>query len=253
MYNNENQQLPKLVFGIHAVLEAVRSGKEIERLIIKKEMSGEALRELMKACRDRNIPYQFVPIDRFDRITRKNHQGLVAYMAEIEYQPLEMVISAIFEAGREPAILVLDHITDVRNFGSIARTAECAGFDAIVIPDKGAAQINSDAIKTSSGALHNINVCRVINLTNTVKYLKECGLKVFAATEKAKTPYYKTDMRGPVAIVMGAEDTGITPEILRYADELVQIPMIGKTSSLNVSVAAGIILYEAVKQRLSGV
>jgi 23S rRNA (guanosine2251-2'-O)-methyltransferase len=231
----------------------VRSGKEIERIVIKKEMSGEALRELMKACRDRDIPYQFVPIERFDRITRKNHQGLVAYMAEIEYQPLEMVISSVFEAGKEPAILVLDHVTDVRNFGSIARTAECAGFDAIVIPDKGAAQINSDAIKTSSGALHNINICRVTNLTNAVKYLKECGLKLVAATEKAKDPYYKADMKGPIAIVMGAEDTGITTEILRFADELVQIPMIGKTSSLNVSVATGIIVYEAVKQRLSGV
>ncbi|HEY9123400.1 MAG TPA: 23S rRNA (guanosine(2251)-2'-O)-methyltransferase RlmB [Bacteroidales bacterium] len=251
MFNRDKQPQPKLVFGIHAVLEAVRSGKEIEKLIIKKEMSGEALRELMKACRERNIPYQFVPVDRFDRITRKNHQGLIAYMAEIEYQPLEMVVSAVFEDGREPAILILDHITDVRNFGSIARTAECAGFDAIAIPDKGAAQINSDAIKTSSGALHNINICRVTNLTNAVKYLKDCGLKVFAATEKAKQPYYKTNMKGPVAIVLGAEDAGISPEILRYADELVQIPMIGKTSSLNVSVAAGIIIYEVVKQRLS--
>jgi len=241
----------KLIFGTHAVIEAIRSGKEIEKLILKKDLSGEPLREILKASRERDIPYQFVPIERLDRITQKNHQGVIAYIAEIEYQKLEQVIPFIYEQGKTPFILVLDHITDVRNFGSIARTAECAGVDAIVIPEKGAAQINEDAMKTSSGALNSINVCRVNNLSKAIQFLSESGLKIIAATEKGNDFYTQPDYSGPVAIIMGAEDTGVSSEIIRKADAIVKIPLYGKVSSLNVAVASGLMLYEVVKKRIS--
>lgn len=241
----------KLIFGTHAVIEAIRSGKEIEKLVLKKDLSGEPLREIIKASRERDIPYQFVPIERIDRITQKNHQGVVAYIAEIEYQKLEQVIPYLYEQGKIPFILVLDHITDVRNFGSIARTAECAGVDAIVIPEKGAAQINADAIKTSSGALHSMNVCRVNNLAKAVQYLSESGLSITAASEKGADYYNQPDYSGPVAIVMGAEDKGISPEIIRNANSIVKIPLLGNVGSLNVAVASGLMLYEVVRQRLN--
>jgi 23S rRNA (guanosine2251-2'-O)-methyltransferase len=241
----------KLIFGTHAVIEAIRSGKEIEKLVLKKELSGEPLREIIKASRERDIPYQFVPIERMDRITQKNHQGVIAYIAEIEYQKIEQVIPYIYEQGKTPFILVLDHITDVRNFGSIARTAECAGVDAIVIPEKGAAQINADAIKTSSGALHSMNVCRVNSLEKAIQFLSESGLSVVAASEKGNEFYTQPNYSGPIAIVMGAEDKGISPEIIRKADSIVKIPLYGNVGSLNVAVASGLMLYEVVKQRLN--
>jgi 23S rRNA (guanosine2251-2'-O)-methyltransferase len=240
-----------LIFGTHAVIEAIRSGKEIEKLILKKELSGEPLREILKASRERDIPYQFVPNERLDRITQKNHQGVIAYIAEIEYQKLEQVIPFLYEQGKVPFILILDHITDVRNFGSIARTAECAGVDAIIIPEKGAAQINADAIKTSSGALHSMNICRVNNLTKAIQFIAESGLSIIAASEKGSQYYSEPDYSGPVAIVMGAEDKGVSFEILRTASSIVKIPLLGKVSSLNVAVAAGLMLYEVVKQRNS--
>jgi 23S rRNA (guanosine2251-2'-O)-methyltransferase len=240
---------PNMIFGSHAVIEALRSGKEIEKLFLKKELQGDVLRELLKGARDRDIPYQFVPNEKLDRITRKNHQGVIAYISEVEYQKLDQLLPMLYEQGVEPFILVLDHVTDVRNFGSIARTAECAGVHAIVIPDKGAAQINSDAMKTSSGALHTIPVCRVNSLIDTVKYLADSGLKIFAATEKGHELYNEVDYKGPVAIVMGAEDIGVSYDIIRKASHNVKIPLFGKVQSLNVSVATGLILYEVIKTR----
>jgi 23S rRNA (guanosine2251-2'-O)-methyltransferase len=238
-----------LIFGAHAVIEAIRVGKEIERLILKKELSGEVLREILIAARERDIPYQFVPIERMNRISSKNHQGVIAYISPIEYQPLENVLPGLFEKGIDPFILILDHITDVRNFGSIARTAECAGVHAIVIPDKGAAQINADAIKTSSGALLNIPICRTNILGKAVQLCAESGLKVIAASEKGYEIYSNADYSGPVAIVMGAEDEGVSSEIIRKADQIVKIPLLGKVESLNVAVATGLILYEVVRCR----
>lgn len=240
-----------LVFGTHAVIEALRSGKEIEKIFLKKNLSGEILREIMKGAREYNIPYQFVPDEKLKSITNANHQGVIAYISEIEYQKLEQVIPYLYEQGKAPFILVLDHITDVRNFGSIARTAECAGVDAIVIPEKGAAQINADAIKTSSGALHSINVCRVNNLQKTIQYLSESGLTIVSASEKGDQYYTQPDYSGPVAIVMGAEDKGISHDIMKKSDSIVKIPLFGKVGSLNVSVATGLILYEIVKQRIN--
>lgn len=238
-----------MIFGAHSVIEALRSGKEIEKIILKKDLMGEVLREVLKGARERDVPYQFVPSERLDWITPKNHQGVIAYLSSIEYQKLEQLIPMLYDEGKEPFILVLDHITDVRNFGSIARTAECAGVHAIVIPDKGAAQINADAIKTSSGALHTIPVCRVTNLLKTIQYLAESGLKIIAASEKGNQSYNNISISGPVAVVMGAEDKGITPEILRKATHIVKIPVLGKVQSLNVSVATGLILYEVVRNR----
>lgn len=244
-----NPQQPNIIFGTHAVIEAIRSGKEIERLFLKKELSGEILREIIKATREFDIPYQFVPNEKLDRITRKNHQGVIAYISEVEYQKIEQLLPMLYEQGIEPFILVLDHITDVRNFGSIARTAECAGVNAIVVPDKGAAQINADAVKTSSGALHTIPVCRVSNLLKCIQFLSESGLKIYAASEKGAEVYNQVIYSGPAAIVMGAEDTGISSDILKKADHIVRIPLHGKVGSLNVAVATGLMLYEALKHK----
>ena len=246
---NTRPQQPNMIFGSHAVIEAMRSGKEIERLFLKKELQGELLRELLKGARERDIPYQFVPIEKLDRITKKVHQGVIAYISEVEYQKIEQLLPMLYEQGVEPFILLLDHVTDVRNFGSIARTAECAGVHAIVIPDKGAAQINADAIKTSSGALSIIPVCRANNLTKTIKFLSDSGLTIVAASEKADKLYNEINYKGPVAIVMGAEDKGVSFEIQRYAHHFVKIPILGKVESLNVAVASGLMLYEVVKQR----
>ena len=238
------------IFGAHAVIEALRAGKEFEKIIMKKELSGDTLREVLKISRERNIPYQFVPLDRLNRLTSKNHQGVVAYISSIEYQPIEQIIPNLFEKGIDPFILMLDHITDVRNFGSIARTAECAGVHAIVIPDKGSAQINADAIKTSSGALHTIPICRAGNLTSVLQFCSNSGLKIIAASEKGNEVYSKIDYSGPILIVMGSEDEGVASDILRKANNIAKIPLFGKVESLNVSVATGLILYEVVRQKV---
>jgi 23S rRNA (guanosine2251-2'-O)-methyltransferase len=238
-----------IVFGSHGVIEALRAGKEIEKIFLKKNLSGEVLREIMKSCRDLNIPYQFVPDEKLNNITRKNHQGVIAYISEIEYQKLEQLIPMLYEQGQIPFILVLDHITDVRNFGSIARTAECAGVHAIVIPDKGAAQINADAIQTSSGALHNMNICRVSNLTRAIQFLSESGLKIFSASEKGSENFNSVNYTVPAAIIMGAEDTGVASGIIDQSDYTIKIPVFGKIESLNVSVATALILYEVIRQR----
>jgi 23S rRNA (guanosine2251-2'-O)-methyltransferase len=239
-----------IIFGSHPVIEALRSGKDIEKLLLKKDLSGEVLREVLKYSRELDIPYQFVPNEKLDRITRKNHQGIIAFVSEIEYQKLEQIIPMIYEDGKEPFILILDHITDVRNFGSIARTAECAGIHAIVIPDKGSAHINADAVKTSSGALNVVPVCRVNSISKAIDYLKDSGLKIIAASEKGKELFYKADLSGPVAIISGSEDVGVSAEIMNKADKIVKIPMFGKIESLNVSVATALIVYEAIRSRL---
>lgn len=240
-----------IIYGIHTVLEALRSGKELERIIIKKEFSRPALGEIIKYCRKHQIPYQLVPPVRLDKITGKNHQGIIAFLSEISYQPIEQIVPQLFEEGQTPFLLVLDHITDVRNFGSIARTAECAGVHALIVPEKGSALINADAIKTSSGALHTINVCRVHSLVNTLKFLKDSGIMLYAASEKGTDLYTDVDFSRPVAIVIGSEAKGISPEILRLCHSQIRIPVLGKINSLNASVATGIILYEKVRQQLA--
>ena len=237
------------IFGIHTVIEAINSGKEIERILVRKGLQGELYHRLLDLAHKMQIPMQLVPVEKIDRITRKNHQGIVAFISPITYYNIEEIIPKLFEEGKTPLILILDQVTDVRNFGAIARSAEVAGVDAIVIPDKGAAQINSDALKTSAGALHLIPVCRVKSLIMTVKFLKNSGLKIVAATAKGEKFYDETNMTDPLAIIMGSEDLGIEASLLRIADEWVKIPQSGQIESLNVSVAAGIMIYEAVRQR----
>ncbi len=238
------------VFGLHSTIEAINSGKEIDRILISKGLQGELFQELMKLVRQFEIPVQMVPIERINRVTRKNHQGVLAFISPIAYQPITEIIPMLFEQGKNPLILILDRITDVRNFGAIARSAEVAGVDAILIPEKGAAQINADAIKTSSGALLTIPVCREKSLINTVRFLKNSGLKVIAATEKGELNYFSCDMTQPLVIIMGSEETGIDTALLKIADEWTKIPQLGTIQSLNVSVAAGILLFEAVRQRI---
>lgn len=239
-----------MIFGIRAVIEAVEAGKDIDKVLVKRELSGELFKELQTVLRAHDIPMQRVPVERIDRITRKNHQGVIAFTTQITYQKLEQIIPMLYEQGRNPFIVILDGITDVRNFGAIARTCEVAGVDAIVIPQRGSVSVNADAVKTSAGALLSIPVCRENSLKEAIRYVKESGIKVVAATEKAADYYTKSDLTVPVAIVMGAEDVGVDIEHLRACDELVRIPQFGKIESLNVSVAAGVMIYEVVKQRM---
>lgn len=239
----------EMIFGIRAVIEAIEAGKEIDKVLVKRELSGELYMELQQLVHDREIPMQRVPVERIDRVTRKNHQGVIAFTSAVAYQKLEHIIPLLYEQGKSPLILLLDGVTDVRNFGAIARTCEVAGVDAIVIPARGSVTVNADAVKTSAGALHTIPVCREQSLKEAIIFLKNSGVKVVAATEKAAAFYTESDLAVPVAIVMGAEDTGVATEHLRVSDELVKIPQFGTIQSLNVSVAAGVLIYEVVRQR----
>ncbi|MFI5149200.1 MAG: 23S rRNA (guanosine(2251)-2'-O)-methyltransferase RlmB [Bacteroidia bacterium] len=239
-----------LLYGLRAIKEAVLSGKEFDRVFVQKGLKSEIFGELRRLLEDHNIPYQFVPTEKLNRVTNnRNHQGIVAFISHILYHKVEDVLPGIFEDGKTPLILVLDRITDVRNFGAICRTAECAGVQAVVIPAHGAAQVNGDAMKASAGALHTIPVCREPNLKTAIAYLKECGLKIVSITEKASDYYPAADYSGPTAFILGSEEDGISPEYIKNSDARVKIPMNGKIESLNVSVAAGIVLFEAVKQR----
>ena len=239
----------EIIFGIRAVIEAIQAGKEIDRLLIKKDMQGDLSRELFAAIKGLDIPVQRVPVERLNRITRKNHQGVIAFTTQITYQHIEDLVPTLFEQGKDPFFVLLDGVTDVRNFGAIARTAECAGVDAIIIPSKNSVSVNADAIKTSAGALHTLPVCRENQISSTIKFLKNCGIRIAGATERGDKDYTKGEYRGPICLVMGAEDKGIPQEHLALCDEWVKIPILGKIESLNVSVAAGILIYEIVKQR----
>ncbi len=249
-YNNrESRESNQMVFGIRAVIEAIRSDKEIESLYIQRGIGGGLLSELKELMHEYGIVAQQVPIEKLNRLTQKNHQGAVAFISPIIYQKIENIIPEVFERGEVPLILVLDGITDVRNMGAIARTAECAGVHAIVIPAKGSAQINPDAIKTSAGALYKIPVCRHDNFMQTIRFLQESGLQLVCCTEKTKDDIYTPDYTPPTAIIMGSEEDGIRNDLIRIADHLAKIPMFGEIESLNVSVSTGVILYEAIRQR----
>ena len=251
MQTKEQQKAnDSLIFGLRPVIEALRAGKEVDRLFVQTGLKNELATELMSLLKKNNVPFQYVPVEKLNRLTTKNHQGVVGYISSVVYQKIQDVLPLVFEAGKTPLILILDRITDVRNFGAIARTAECSGVDAIIIPSKGGAQINADAMKTSTGALHTIPVCRENNLKETIHFLRESGLQVVACTEKTKEMYYQQDYTLPVAIIMGSEEDGVSPEYLKEVDAQAKIPLLGQISSLNVSVATGVILYEVVRQRL---
>ena len=239
------------IFGIRAVMEAIEAGKDIDKILIKKDLQGELVGELFDLIREYNIVTQRVPIERINKITRKNHQGVIAILSAVTYHSLENLVPQVYEEGMLPFVVVLDGITDVRNFGAISRTCECVGANAIVIPERGSVTVNADAVKTSAGALHYLPVCREKNVVSAIRFLKDNGYQIVAAPEKAQITYTQADYTGPVAIVMGAEDTGISPEVLRLCDTMVSIPQFGNIGSLNVSVAAGVMMYEVVRQRLA--
>ncbi len=239
----------EFIFGTRAVIEAIHKNRTIEKILIKKDLKNELYHQLSSLIKEYNIPYQYVPVEKINRITRKNHQGVLAFISPIEYSDIEIILPGIFEKGKDPLLLIIDQITDVRNFGAIARSAECAGVDAIIIPEKGMARIGSDAVKTSAGALHHLPICKVKNLVKTVQFLKDSGIRIVAATEKAEKLYTKSNLKTPVAIVMGSEDAGISNTILSISHEQLRIPVLGKIETLNVSVSAAIMIYEAVRQR----
>ena len=238
-----------IIIGFHPVIEAVKANKTIDKILIKKGLRGDLFQECFALIRKFDIPFQYVPQEKLNRITRANHQGIIAQISAIEYQNIEQVLPIVYESGKDPFLLILDGITDVRNFGAIARSAEAAGVDAIIIGTKNAATINADAVKTSAGALTKITVCRTKSISDTLKFLQQSGLMLAGATEKSNELYFQTDLTGPLAIIMGAEDKGLSENTLKQADALIKIPMIGTINSLNVSVACGIILFDTVRQR----
>ncbi|MFA6924441.1 MAG: 23S rRNA (guanosine(2251)-2'-O)-methyltransferase RlmB [Bacteroidales bacterium] len=238
-----------IIYGIRPIIEAIKSGKEIDKVIFQDGLKGQLFFELRDLLKEFEIPFQFVPAEKLNQITTKNHQGVVCFISSIEYQKIEDIIPLLFENGEVPLIMMLDRITDVRNFGAISRTAECAGVHAIIIPVKGSAQINEVAIKTSAGALNKIPVCRTIKTEETITFLKNSGLQIVSCTEKTEKLFYDIDYTLPSLIIIGSEEDGISKSILDKSDEIVRIPLKGEIESLNVSVAAGIVLFEVVKQR----
>ena len=239
------------IFGLRTVIEAIESGRQIDKVLIKKDLNGELARELFGKMKEAGVLSQRVPLEKLNRITMKNHQGVVALLSPVDYYSLEQIVPALYEDGRVPFIVLLDGITDTRNFGAIARTAECAGVDAIVIPERNSVSVNGDAVKTSAGALLHIPVCRERSISGALKFLRDNGYMTVGATEKGTESYTDPDYSVPTAIVMGAEDHGISDESLRLCDHLAAIPLIGNIGSLNVSVAAGVMMYEVVRQRLA--
>lgn len=246
---NKTVKPDQLIYGPHALIESIRAGVDITKVMAIRGSVGQLLDDAIRACREAGIPVQFVPRERFDFIREKNHQGICGFISPISYHKLELLVPKLFEEGKDPLLLILDRITDVRNLGAIARTAYCAGVDAIVIPKTDAAPVNEDAIKTSAGALLKIPVCRESHLKTTLEFLNQSGFNTIACTEKAKDNLSQTDFSGPVAIIMGNEESGISPDLIKRCTYMAKIPMDFGLSSLNVSVAAGIALYEAIEQR----
>ena len=241
--------MQNLIIGIRPIMEAIQAGRQIERVLLKTGLDGDLFRSLLELIHKHNIPYQFVPIEKLNALTSASHQGVAAFVSLITYIGMEEIIAQIAERKETALILLLDGVTDVRNFGAIARSAECAGVHAIVVPAKGAAPINADALKTSAGALNRIPVCRVPNLRTALYYLKDSGIQIVSATEKSTKLVYDCNFNQPTAIIMGAEDVGISDTVLKLSDEKVKIPLQGEIQSLNVSAAAAVVLFEVVRQR----
>lgn len=239
----------KILFGIHSVHEALQAEKEIDKIYLRRALVNDEVRAIKQLARAQRVPIFEVPAEKLNRFTRGAHQGCVAIMAQVSYTDIEQLIPMLFEQGEDPFVVVLDGVTDTRNFGAIARSAECAGAHALIIAERGSVSVSADAVNASAGALMRIPVCRVSSITQAAVYLRECGLQLIAASEKSALPYYQTPLVGPIALVMGGEHEGISPAVLRQAERSVVIPQKGKIGSLNVSVAAGIILFEIARQR----
>ena len=238
-----------LIFGIRPVVEAIEAGREIEKLYIRKGAEGQLMTELRDLCLRHRVRVQEVPVEKLNRLVRGNHQGVVAQIAAIAYVQLDDILERVPD-DETPLVVVFDGVTDVRNFGAIARSAECAGAHGLIAPLKNSAPVNAEAIRASAGALTTIPVCRVGSIRNTIKTLQAEGFQVVAATEKSRKLLYDADLRRPTALVMGAEETGISKEVLKLCDERLAIPLIGRIESLNVSAAAAVLLFEIVRQRI---
>jgi 23S rRNA (guanosine2251-2'-O)-methyltransferase len=239
----------EMIFGTRAVIEAIKAGREIEKIYIQSGLNNDLIKELINTAATHKAPYSFIPQVKLDRLSNKNHQGVVCVLSAVQYVPLENIIDKCYSEGREPFFLIVDRVTDVRNFGALARTAECAQVDAMIIADKGNAPITGDAMKTSAGALNHLPVCRVKDMKKTFQLLKDNGIQIIACTEKATNTIYQIDLNTPIAIILGSEEDGISPQMLKDADHLAKIPLMGSIESLNVSVAAGIVVYEKIRQR----
>jgi len=239
----------EIIFGTRAVMEAIKAGREIEKIFVQAGLNNDLIKELIQTAKSNGVPFTFVPQAKLNRLSTKNHQGVICMLAAVSYANLEGIIDKAFQEGREPFLLIVDRVTDVRNFGALARTAECAGLDAIIMGDSGNAPITGDAMKTSAGALSHLPVCREKDMKKAIRFLKESGIQIIACTEKATDQLYNLDLNTPLALIVGSEEDGISPQLLKEADRVAKIPMKGKISSLNVSVAAGISIYEAVRQK----
>jgi 23S rRNA (guanosine2251-2'-O)-methyltransferase len=240
------------IFGIKPIIEAIDAGKPIDRLFIQKGLKSPHFSPLWDRIKAQKIPFRYVPMDRLRRITTKNHQGVVAFLAPVALATVHQVVPSIFEAGADPLLLILDRVTDVGNFGAIVRSAEVAGVHAIIIPEKNSAPLSGDSVKTSAGALMRVPICRERKLPEIVRQLKDSGIRIVAVTEKTHQQLYEAGpFDGPLALIMGSEEDGISTELLDLADEAVAIPMFGKLGSLNVSVATGVVLFEMIRRRLA--
>lgn len=238
------------IFGLRAVIEAINSGETIEKIFIQKGLKGSLYQELEVLLKDANISHSFVPVEKLNRFSNKNHQGVVAQISPISYYDIDDLILNVIESGTTPLFLLLDQINDVRNFGAIIRTAECTGVNGIIIQKKGSAPINGDTIKTSAGAVFKIPICKVDHIKDALFHMQASGIKVIAATEKTEKTLYQIDFTEPTAIIMGSEGRGINPSVLKLVDDKAKLPILGDIESLNVSVACGAFLYEVVRQRL---
>jgi len=247
---NVKKSSEEIVFGVHPVIEAIRAGRELNKIIIAKGIQKELFLELKEELKGKDYQLQFVPVEKLNALTEMNHQGVIAFVAPIDYYKIETIVDELIAADKKPYVLALDRITDVRNFGAIARTAECMGVDAILLPSKGSVQVTADAVKTSAGALNRIKVCKSESLKDSLFYIQQCGLRIVACTEKSSVPLHETNLRGAVCVVMGSEKDGITQDLINLADISCKIPMPGEISSLNVGVATGMILYEKIRQEI---
>lgn len=238
------------IFGIRAIIEAVNSGATIDRVFIQQDTQGELMRELLKTLKSHNVNFSYAPAEKLNRFSAKNHQGAVAVVSPVNFHTVESLVDEALSKNENPIFLLLDQISDARNFGAIIRTAECTGVAGIIIPSSGSAPVNGDTVKTSAGAVFNVPIAKTPHLKDAIFYLQGSGVKIVAATEKSEQTLYESDLSGPVAIIMGSEDRGINPTILKICDIRAKLPMYGTIGSLNVSVACGAFLYEAVRQRI---
>ncbi|MBQ4125238.1 MAG: 23S rRNA (guanosine(2251)-2'-O)-methyltransferase RlmB [Desulfovibrio sp.] len=247
MEKAQNKQ--QIIYGLRPVIEAIASGQQVERILIQNGLNSSLLNELRAKMKEHDIPFQYVPVEKLNKMTSGNHQGVVATIGSVKYHSLVDLLESLADAAAAPLLLLLDHITDVRNMGAIARTAECTGVTALIVPDRGSAAMNEDAIKTSSGALLRLPVCREQNFKTVVNLAKQYGYQVVAATEKGAEHYRKVDFRKPTLLILGNEETGISPDLLKLSDVRAKLPIVGEVASLNVSVAAAVFMYEALNQR----